>query len=455
MSLSLFLPVICIFITAGLMKSSEYDAYSLPGDCHIGRVIEYSLLVYTIVYGLLVGVGLYFIRHDDEFFGFRRNIGWLLVFGSFLFLLVVILMAVLAQLPQEEDNLALLILFIPGFYQLFAILLPAIQTFSFLECSLKAIDATLVEPLSEVVVTKNGFAWFYLFTLREFSQENPLCWKAIQTFKTKTSYNALKDIYSKFFAPFAPLAVNLSDRSKRILTAAIEKTNENTPVEVLQSIYDGVQLEVMDLMEGDSYRRFVNSPFYQRYKQNDPAPKGDEESTKDSSESSHTREQAPSIELGRLVSDETKTTFPNAASTSSFAGLVTDDDGKSPTFPTPVSRGTRELGVEDELSLSRQTGAGSDAGGGGRGSVTLPKSESVSSSGKPLLPKTRETIDSPSWNSHSLTVVPARLNSMNELELSPSLVSSPTEQPSPVKQDEMTEFNSNPLQNARTSSLMS
>jgi hypothetical protein len=156
-----------------------------------------------------------------------------------------------------------------------AITRPAIQTFPFLRRSTKSTQEEGGEPLSEVIITQSGFAWYLEFTMAEFSQESPLAWKAISNFKSKTSYDGMREIYAKYFVESAPLLVNLSSGSLRELRALIERTTSDTPMQQLQSIYDIVQMELLELMQQDSYMRFISSDYYQKYKRHEPVPHAD------------------------------------------------------------------------------------------------------------------------------------------------------------------------------------
>ena len=48
-----------------------------------------------------------------------------------------------------------------------------------------------VETLEELLGTRNGLAYFYAHVSGEFSTENLLCWKAIESFKRKVNLDLL------------------------------------------------------------------------------------------------------------------------------------------------------------------------------------------------------------------------------------------------------------------------
>jgi len=63
-----------------------------------------------------------------------------------------------------------------------------------------------------------------------------------------------------------------------------EQTDADTPLEVVQGMFDQVQIELLELMQHDSYRRFISSDFYQRYKRGEDVPH-DRRQSRDSTKS--------------------------------------------------------------------------------------------------------------------------------------------------------------------------
>lgn len=66
--------------------------------------------------------------------------------------------------------------------------------------------------LEEILATKLGFAYFYEHCANEFSTENVLCWRAIDSFKKRTSVAAFKGIGKQIDTP-PPLATCANVRS--------------------------------------------------------------------------------------------------------------------------------------------------------------------------------------------------------------------------------------------------
>jgi len=110
-------------------------------------------------------------------------------------------------------------------------------------------------------------------------------------------------------------------------------------MESLQSIFDVVQLEVLDLMATDSYHRFVNSTFYQKFKQNDPAPTWnttEDESSQAASQSRKSRgtgDQDHGTELGILSSMDQKSSITLPQSSTFPSDSEGSISGSSPNKP--------------------------------------------------------------------------------------------------------------------------
>jgi len=70
--------------------------------------------------------------------------------------------------------------------------------------------------------------------------------------------------------------VNLPYELLEMLRKNIERTSERTSLQDLQVIFDHVQHELLDLMQGDSYRRFCSSGDYLQYKEGANVPHREE-----------------------------------------------------------------------------------------------------------------------------------------------------------------------------------
>jgi hypothetical protein len=130
-------------------------------------------------------------------------------------------------------------------------------------------DATQI-PLSDVLATPLGYNYFFAHLLNEFSEENLLCWKAIETLRRNTSHQRMMDILSKFIENDAVFMINIPGKTRAEIRASVLACNEQTSLQVIQSIYDPVQIEVFRLMQGDSFVRFKSSQLFVRYQSREP-----------------------------------------------------------------------------------------------------------------------------------------------------------------------------------------
>ncbi len=147
--------------------------------------------------------------------------------------------------------------------------------------------------LLDILNNRLGFRYFYLHCIGEYSDENVLCWKAIQEFKEKTSLHAMIQLYKTFLSPAAPLQVNVPYAVMHAFElkyqplsmcgappspprsptggggAAGSGRTVNVPIEPVmeevQSIFNPIQNEVLQLMKRDTLTRFINSPLFDRY----------------------------------------------------------------------------------------------------------------------------------------------------------------------------------------------
>eukprot|EP00456_Euglypha_rotunda_P015386 TRINITY_DN1493_c0_g1_i12.p1 TRINITY_DN1493_c0_g1~~TRINITY_DN1493_c0_g1_i12.p1 ORF type:complete len:1556 (+),score=196.48 TRINITY_DN1493_c0_g1_i12:647-4669(+) len=294
--------------------------------CHMGNVVQVCFLVYWLLYTGAIAAGLYFVRNDHELTGFRRHIFYTGLTALFVGLLYLIVYGVMPP-SARYASFGLLFVIIPCVYQFLAISRPAVQTFPLLRKPTKSREEEGGEPLSEVIITSKGFAWYLEFTMAEFSQESPLAWKAIQNFKSKTSYEAMRDIFTKYFAEGSPLLVNLAASSLRELRVVVERTTQQTPMNQLQTIYDVVQMELMELMQQDSYMRFIASDYYQRYKRNEAVPRSDQHTTTSSNPKDDYESIAPFAKPG-LNFGGVKSSSPDT-STHEHDPLATSSGGES------------------------------------------------------------------------------------------------------------------------------
>ncbi|CAH6789263.1 Rgs18 [Phodopus roborovskii] len=104
----------------------------------------------------------------------------------------------------------------------------------------------------------DGLDAFTRFLKTEFSEENIEFWEACEDFKKckepqQISLEA-KAIYEKFIQNDAPKEVNLDFHTKEVITKSITQPTLHS--------FDAAQSRVYQLMEQDSYTRFLKSEIY-------------------------------------------------------------------------------------------------------------------------------------------------------------------------------------------------
>ncbi|XP_006147088.1 regulator of G-protein signaling 18 [Tupaia chinensis] len=114
------------------------------------------------------------------------------------------------------------------------------------------------ESFDKLLSHKDGLEAFTRFLKTEFSDENIEFWKACEDFKkNKDPQNMMlkaKAIYDTFIQNDAPQEVNLDFHTKEVITKSITQPT-------LRS-FDAAQSRVYQLMEQDSYTRFLKSDIY-------------------------------------------------------------------------------------------------------------------------------------------------------------------------------------------------
>jgi hypothetical protein len=245
------------------------DQAESSNGCAMGSALEGTWAVFGAIYFLLLLIALYEVRNCDETLGFRKEGGRLVIYASLIGLIAVVLRGSTSTSPHKRNDVFFLLWLIPMIYQIRGVLLPALRTLSMFQ---KTIKQEVTVPLGELLLTSRGFKFFYHFTEAEFSQENPLCFQAIERYRRKTSLASLKDIYEKYFAPGAPLQVNIPFKVVEELRLFVKSANASTPMEQLQCAFDIAQTELLTLMSGDSYRRFLSSSHYEGFQKGAPEP---------------------------------------------------------------------------------------------------------------------------------------------------------------------------------------
>ncbi|XP_072245062.1 regulator of G-protein signaling 4 [Leuresthes tenuis] len=114
------------------------------------------------------------------------------------------------------------------------------------------------ESFSHVMTSDTGRLVFTSFLRSEFSQENMDFWIACEDYK-KTPSSKLasraKQIYQQYVEADAPNEVNLDAATREKTKQKVESTSP--------SCFDEAQKMIYNLMEKDSYRRFLKSKLIQ------------------------------------------------------------------------------------------------------------------------------------------------------------------------------------------------
>uniref|UniRef100_A0A2K6EH79 Regulator of G-protein signaling 4 n=2 Tax=Propithecus coquereli TaxID=379532 RepID=A0A2K6EH79_PROCO len=114
------------------------------------------------------------------------------------------------------------------------------------------------ESLENLITHECGLAAFKAFLKSEYSEENIDFWISCEEYKKIKSPSKLspkaKKIYNEFISVQATKEVNLDSCTR-------EETSRNM-LEPTITCFDEAQKKIFNLMEKDSYRRFLKSRFY-------------------------------------------------------------------------------------------------------------------------------------------------------------------------------------------------
>jgi len=264
-----FLPGLIVSVV--LTATGPTGSYMLGENCHLGPRIHGPYVVYVVVYGGALIFGLIRIRKLAEAWGLRREVFYLIIYGGIAAFFYLILTLLLQPAVNDQDSLAFLWWAMIMIYQIRAILLPGLMNLPLIVAVSRAAPESADYPLQDLLNSKDGYQFFFLYCLIEYSDENPTCWRAMQTFKTKTSYPSFMDIFSKHLSVDAPCPVNLPAHALREIRDFASSINSEVPLEKLQSAYDTVQLELIQLMS-DSYERFKRHALYRRFRKGERPP---------------------------------------------------------------------------------------------------------------------------------------------------------------------------------------
>jgi len=125
------------------------------------------------------------------------------------------------------------------------------------------------ESFLELLNHKYGSVLFRQFLKHEFSAENLDFWQHCEQFKTLKPGKRLaaaQEIYTQFIADNAVTEVNLDASTKvttrEALEQAITAAAQDSTCEIHVDIFDLAQYKIAQLMEKDSYQRFLKSEPY-------------------------------------------------------------------------------------------------------------------------------------------------------------------------------------------------
>lgn len=114
------------------------------------------------------------------------------------------------------------------------------------------------ESFEKLLCHKDGLKAFTRFLKTEFSEENIEFWIACEDFKKCEDPQKIilkaKAIYERFIQTDAPQEVNLDFHTKEVIAKSITQPTRNS--------FDAAQSRVYQLMEQDSYTRFLKSDIY-------------------------------------------------------------------------------------------------------------------------------------------------------------------------------------------------
>nr|KAF6397831.1 regulator of G protein signaling 4 [Rousettus aegyptiacus] len=114
------------------------------------------------------------------------------------------------------------------------------------------------ESLENLISHECGLAAFRAFLQSEHSEENIDFWLSCEDYKKITSPSKLsaraEKIYREFVSSQAPKEVNLDARARAETSRGLQQPT--------RTCFDAAQRQVLQLLEEDSYPRFLRSHFY-------------------------------------------------------------------------------------------------------------------------------------------------------------------------------------------------
>jgi len=191
-----------------------------------------------------------------------------------------------------------------------------------------------------------------------------MCYQEIEKFHRRTSNETFLRIFNKYFAKKAPFPVNLPERiileirSKEAALAKMDLAN-------LQSVFDAARHELLNLMEADTYQRFLRSPLFVSY------CKGEKLHAPDTTSRDHSHGGSTNVESEVYSSEDHTSSDMGASMQQSQTSAIHKPSDPSRIYVFTNHRESQSLGMVSPNSPDPSDGAGS---GDGRGRQSLEES---------------------------------------------------------------------------------
>jgi len=127
--------------------------------------------------------------------------------------------------------------------------------------------------------SEDGYQYFSQFLVKEHSSENVVFWKMVETYRLSFNKEDAFEIFETYIRHGARNELNISSEQRKQVEASIVLlANDQLPGNMKTKLFDGVQDEILGLMQRGSFARFKLSEFYDAYLAATiqlPAPKED------------------------------------------------------------------------------------------------------------------------------------------------------------------------------------
>jgi len=121
-----------------------------------------------------------------------------------------------------------------------------------------------------------------------------MCYQDIEEFRRQTNNSNFLRIFNKYFAEAAPFPVNLPEKTIRDIRLKEGILTRKTDLSDLQCSFDTARRELLLLMEGDTYQRFIKSRLFVGFCKGEKLPSADHDHKSRSAISSNEESYAPS-----------------------------------------------------------------------------------------------------------------------------------------------------------------